>query len=596
MVAVPPTASATDLHRPPSSEQGCAAAGGASHGHSSAVASACSYFGPSAPAIELRPRSSRNNHGSSSSRWEEQERRDGLPSGEGNETLKPHTGMTIRLTPELLGRLKEPGPKPKIELVLKSPEEGGPVLVVGGVPYNTNAHKMAVGSEVNILAKMHRPGGGGGSSGTAADAGSRAGQAVMSVFASLHRKLIVQQVLTEAKRAVIRARKDEIERREREAKKKIVVMEDQEEMLAAAESIPAPQGQAPQLPEGGGRKSERDGSSHSEQRRRQRRDPLMAWVCGCYNSDDYAGHVSDLRQFFRGIDFQHVMFRYHVKQDGSLDPDRRRFCVKFKTKAGRDLAIKRSGEALGSFCSWWDPEEVAVVVRGRDEDSEGGGGSGVNELLVVLPQGRSVADVLQKISTRLPPDLSPALAAQQAAAEQYATNAAGKDAGKNRKRNRKQHHNGINITDDDDAYTAGNAIATNCPNASSGYQRRQDRRRSGLEAYRRDMLRAGLGADLADTLTLGPTRGAPAAAARVAGTDENNALRVAMLAASEAARVLDVRLEEAGVGRKNPGAGRSRSESCPEEARERARRRGRGGREKGDGPSAPSSTVAAATL
>lgn len=75
---------------------------------------------------------------------------------------------------------------------------------------------------------------------------------------------------------------------------------------------------------------------------------------------------------------------------------------RFKTKAGRDLAVKRSGEALGSYCSWWDPEEVAVVVRGRDEDSLGGGGSGVNDLLVVLPQGRSVADVLEKVgSTRV---------------------------------------------------------------------------------------------------------------------------------------------------------------------------------------------------
>lgn len=41
-----------------------------------------------------------------------------------NEVLKPHTGMTIRLTPEILAILVGPGPKPKIELVLKRPEEG----------------------------------------------------------------------------------------------------------------------------------------------------------------------------------------------------------------------------------------------------------------------------------------------------------------------------------------------------------------------------------------------------------------------------------------------------------------------------------------
>lgn len=113
---------------------------------------------------------------------------------------------------------------------------------------------------------------------------------------------------------MIRARNDEIERREREAKKKIVRMEDQEEMLAAAESIPASQGQqVPQHQEpqdGGGRRlagegAEGGGGGRGE-RRRRRRDPLTAWVCGCYNSDDYAGHVSDLRQFLRGIEFQHV--------------------------------------------------------------------------------------------------------------------------------------------------------------------------------------------------------------------------------------------------------------------------------------------------
>lgn len=76
---------------------------------------------------------------------------------------------------------------------------GGPVLIVGGVPYNMNAHKMAVGSEVDILAKTNNSEGGGGEGdeglGTAAGAaGASTGQVGMSVFASLHRKLIVQQV------------------------------------------------------------------------------------------------------------------------------------------------------------------------------------------------------------------------------------------------------------------------------------------------------------------------------------------------------------------------------------------------------------------
>lgn len=37
---------------------------------------------------------------------------------------KPLTGMTIRLTPELLGRLQTPGSKPGIQLVLRSMAEG----------------------------------------------------------------------------------------------------------------------------------------------------------------------------------------------------------------------------------------------------------------------------------------------------------------------------------------------------------------------------------------------------------------------------------------------------------------------------------------
>lgn len=63
------------------------------------------------------------------------------------------------------------------------------------------------------------------------------------------------------------------------------------------------------------------------------------------------------------------------------------------------------------------------------------------------------------------------------------------------------------------------------------------------------MLRAALGASLAEALALGPGRGAPAAAARSAGTDENNARRVATLAWSHAATELDGVDSEALAGR-----------------------------------------------
>lgn len=62
-------------------------------------------FGPHASEVKVTPRAG--------------------TSHAGEETIqKPYTGMTIRLTPELLGRLQQPGPKPEIELVLRSAAEG----------------------------------------------------------------------------------------------------------------------------------------------------------------------------------------------------------------------------------------------------------------------------------------------------------------------------------------------------------------------------------------------------------------------------------------------------------------------------------------
>lgn len=118
MIAPPASSGGSLLHRP-LSEQDYAAACGSRRPHHAATSSAgCYPFGPNAPAIELRPRPGCNDeHGEAEGR--------GSPSPHKEEILKPQTGMTIRLTPELLGRLKGPGPKPKIELVLKSAEGGG---------------------------------------------------------------------------------------------------------------------------------------------------------------------------------------------------------------------------------------------------------------------------------------------------------------------------------------------------------------------------------------------------------------------------------------------------------------------------------------
>lgn len=69
--------------------------------------------------------------------------------------------------------------------------------------------------------------------------------------------------------------------------------------------------------------------------------------------------------------------------------------LRFKTKGGRDLAVKRSGEAFGAPGSW-SPERVPVI-RGRDETAD----DAPTQYLLVLPQGSSVAEVLAKVCINL---------------------------------------------------------------------------------------------------------------------------------------------------------------------------------------------------
>ena len=213
-----------------------------------------------------------------------------------------------------------------------------------------------------------------------------------------------------------------------------------------------------------------------------------------------------------------------------------------------------------------------------------------------------------QIRVRLPPDLSPALAATQRAGQDGANPDGGKDEEKDdnnrhRKRKRKEYRhtsNNDSAAPNPSDTAGGDSSSSSSSSSSNGHHphRQHDRHRrsggggGGLEAFRRDMLRAALGAGLAEALALGPKRGAPAAAARVAGTDENNALRVATLAASEAARGLGVIFEDAGAAeevggrgrRKSRGGGRRsvNSEGRAGEAREGARgRSGGGGRDGG---------------
>lgn len=92
-------------------------------------------------------------------------------------------------------------------------------------------------------------------------------------------------------------------------------------------------------------------------------------------------------------------------------------------------------------------------------------------------------------------------------------------------------------------------------NFKSGENHRLEIRRETLVgAYRRDMLRAALGATVAEAGALGPLRGAPSA--RTVGTDEDNSRRVAMLAANEAERELELGWK--GVGTMEPISGGER--------------------------------------
>lgn len=67
---------------------------------------------------------------------------------------------------------------------------------------------------------------------------------------------------------------------------------------------------------------------------------------------------------------------------------------RFKTKAGRDLAIGRSGEVLRAAGS----SLAVAVVRGRNElVSEDDDDGCVSNFLLALPPGRSVADILKEV-------------------------------------------------------------------------------------------------------------------------------------------------------------------------------------------------------
>lgn len=68
--------------------------------------------------------------------------------------------------------------------------------MVDDVKYNTNAHQMAIGSEVHMVARTELASNSdeAAASGPTPHAKPVPSRTIMSMFASLHRKLIVQQV------------------------------------------------------------------------------------------------------------------------------------------------------------------------------------------------------------------------------------------------------------------------------------------------------------------------------------------------------------------------------------------------------------------
>lgn len=135
----------------------------------------------------------------------------------------------------------------------------------------------------------------------------------------------------------------------------------------------------------------------------------------------------------------------------------------------------------------------------------------------------------EKVRKRLPDDLTPALGMPEWA-----------DATPEKKKRFK---------------SSGNRGEHDRYNFKSGEHHRLDIRREALvRAYRRDMLRAALGATVAEAGALGPQRGAPSA--RIVGTDEDNSRRVATLAANEAKKELELSWKGVGIMEPNSRAER----------------------------------------
>lgn len=127
-----------------------------------------------------------------------------------------------------------------------------------------------------------------------------------------------------------------------------------------------------------------------------------------------------------------------------------------------------------------------------------------------------------QVKARLPPDLKPAVMSAKSLTQSETE----------RRELPKQHGRAVLRGDD---------LSRRTPQTHSAKENRRRANRELVEAYRRDMKRSALGATIASAVNLGPEWRSPEA--RLVGTAEDNAHRVATLAATQASRMLSGRSE-----------------------------------------------------
>ncbi|CAM9339752.1 unnamed protein product [Discosporangium mesarthrocarpum] len=331
------------------------------------------------------------------------------PPGSDRRWLRPYTGMTIKLTPELLSRLVEAGHNPRIQLTCKDVTAGGvAVLVVDGDRFVADSHLLEGGtsSEGSKMDQMVR-----------IDPKSKS----MTTHASFHKKLIVRQVLSQAKKDEMKT-KTVTAAAERKTPKTVALQDDDHALAATTIPNPSrtPSMRLPLNPRDGATAGSSQGAEElpGSKRKRQEGDDadekspeLTVWVGGFRRDDDHTGLVPDIKQFFRGLDVKKVLIMYTIDRNGRLRPNRHHICVKFKTEGARDLAVARSGETFGPP----DSRVAVTVMKGLPPRAEG-----PDSYLLVLPNGRSVKSILTEAgSVRSYPSPVETSAAMPNAAQSY---------------------------------------------------------------------------------------------------------------------------------------------------------------------------------